>query len=102
MNIDNLIFEPLVSFNSNGNEIQRCATVYKGIQIMWQTIFFWNIFKSPEDSFYVDRIMPENIKIENGSVVNIYEENGFGTPVFKSLESAIKFIDSIKTSPIKS
>ena len=96
-NINELEFKPLISFNNRGNNIQRCETKYKGVCIVWETFFPYNIFKDPTDTFLVDRIVPMDTEVKGG-VINgaYYTEDGFGYPEFKTLESAIEYVDTIK------
>lgn len=91
--MEKITFTPLVSFSKAGNEIQRCQAVYKGIPIIWETYFPWNIFKKPSDSYWVDVTLPVTYPLEKGEIKNIYHEEGFGSPFFDSLEDTIKFID---------
>lgn len=87
-----LIFEPLNSFMSCGDNIQICKTNYLGIDIYIRTIFWYNIFKEPSDTFTVDLNLPMDTIIDNGSMENIYHEDGYGSPVFNTLEYAIEYI----------
>lgn len=96
-NIDNLIFEPIISFCAGGKEIQRCSANYKGINIMWETAFPFNFFKKLYNHFVLDIIVKKDNKIKNGNVnCNYYTESGFGYPDFENLEDAINYIDSLK------
>jgi len=92
--IENLIFEPVISYFSYGNETQICRTTYKGVIITWRTFFPFNIFKDPTDYFIVDRIIPNTCVVNNGVInENCYTEDGFGLPEFKTLEDAIAYLD---------
>lgn len=94
--VNNLKFRPLISFNKFGNEIQRCETKYKRYNIIMETYIPFNIFKDPIDTFMVDIIVPSNIPIKNATInVNIYTEEGFGYPIFKTLEHAIRYINTL-------
>lgn len=94
MNTQNLEFEPLYQWRqSGGDQIQRCQAIYKNIAITWDTIFWWNIFKSPTDYFMVDVTIPLSTKVEKGEMVQGYCDGGYGYPVFKDLKDAINFIE---------
>lgn len=94
--MQNLEFKPLVRFFKFGNEIQRCETKYKGVGIMQETYFPYNFLKEPTDSFMVDRIVKVDSKIPNAEICeNFYTEQDYGYPVFKTLENAIEYIDSL-------
>lgn len=95
--IEQLEFHPLIRFFKCGTEIQRCETTYKNTNIMWETIFPWNIFKDPIDTFMVDRIVKSSEIIKDAAInENYYTAEGYGYPEFKTLEDAINYIDSIK------
>ena len=92
-----LTFEPRNRFSSHGNEIQICETTYLNTIISNTTVFPWNVFKNPIDIFTVDLIVPAETKIEDGEVnVNMYTDEGFGYPEFKTIEDAILFINTFK------
>ena len=94
---DTAIFEPIVQFKQAGNEIQRCKTTYKNIDILWDTYFPWDIFKDPIDTFTVGLILPMDTVLINGVMnPNYYTEEGFGQPDFKELEDAFNFINTYK------
>jgi len=95
MEINDLIFEPIVCYTSGGNQTQVCSTTYKNIGITWRTYFPWSIFKEPTDSFVADLILPMDTIVENGNMSDAYyTEEGYGLPQFKTLEDTIKFIDN--------
>lgn len=92
--IDSLILEPVCSYMSSGNNIQICKTEYKGIEISWQTIFWWNIFRDPSDTITVCLCLPDTTILENGFMQQYYEPEGFAAPCFRTLEFAVEFIDN--------
>lgn len=96
--MNTLEFEPVNRFWSAGNEIQRCKTIHNGIEILWETYFPFNIFKSPIDTFTPDIILPMSTKVING-VLNdaYYTDEGYGMVDFKTLEDAIQFINDFKS-----
>ena len=92
--INNLSFEPVARFYSKGNETQRCTTNYKDVQILWETYFPWSIFSKPIDTFSLDLLLPIKTKIIKGKMeVAPYAEENIGFPKFKTLESAVQWID---------
>jgi hypothetical protein len=91
--IKKLRFEPIVRFNSCGNDIQRCGTKFNNVAITWETFFPFNIFSEPKDLFIVDLIVPIDCETPNGTISqNYYTEDGFGVPIFTTLEDSILFI----------
>ena len=97
MFLENLEFEPIIKFNKFGNEIQRSKTTYKDIDILWEIYIPWNIFKDHIDTFMVDQIVSDSETIKNCDYINCdyYTETGFGYPIFKTLEHAIEYINSL-------
>lgn len=89
--IDKMIWEPITRFMSAGNETQLCGSKYKGVNITWRIYFPWNIFKDPKNWFELDLILP----MKTGPFMDdrFYTEEGFGCPIFDTIEEAVAFID---------
>lgn len=88
-----LVFEPVAEFGSCGNTTQRSRTFYKNVEIIYDIFYPWNILKKPVETFSVCLLLPIDTKLENGVVFNYYAPEGFGSPDFKMLKDALKFID---------
>lgn len=92
-----LEFVPLHNFMSGGTNIQVCQAKYKNHYITWRTYFPWSVFEKPCDEIVVDRVLPMNEKVPNATMSDdFYTPEGYGLPVFKDVDHAIEFIDSIK------
>jgi hypothetical protein len=92
-----LTFEPRNRFESRGDDIQICETTYLNVIISNRTTFPRNIFRDPFETYTVDLIVPADTKVENGTInIDLYTDEGFGYPEFKSIEDAIIFINAFK------
>ena len=92
-----LTFEPRNRYSSCGNEIQVCEAMYLNTAISMTTFFPFNVFRDPIDTFTVDLIVPADMKIEDGEVnTDLYTDEGYGYPEFKTIENAIIFIYGYK------
>ena len=93
MQIDDLVFEPLISFDSAGANTQRCRADYKTTSIMWETYFPWH--GEPRDKFIVDLVVKASEVILNGRLADyLYTDAGFGYPEFDKLEDAVAWVDN--------
>lgn len=91
--MNDLVFEPLVSFDHAGASTQRCRAQYKTTSIMWETYFPW--YGEPRDKFIVDIIVKASEIILNGILADyLYTDEGFGYPEFGRLDDAIAWIDN--------
>lgn len=95
--ISYLTFVPRNRFSSRGDDIQICETTYLNVIISDRTVFPRNVFRDPFDIYIVDLIVPADSEIENGTVnIDMYTDEGFGYPEFKTLEDAIIFVYNFK------
>ena len=95
--ISYLTFVPRKRFSDRGNEIQVCEAMYLNTAISMRTFFPFNVFSDPIDTFTVDLIVPADMKIEDGEVnTDLYTDEGYGYPEFKTIENAIIFIYGYK------
>ena len=92
-----LTFVPKNRFSSRGDDIQICETTYLNVIISNRTVFPRNIFRDPFDIYIVDLIVPTDSKIKNGTVnIDMYTDEGYGYPEFKTIEDSIIFINAFK------
>lgn len=92
-----LVFKPEHEWSSSGDQLQTCTTMHNNVNISWLTKFYWNIFKAPLNVITVDLLLPIDTVLTDGRMEEGYCENGFGYPVFDTLENAINFIDNYKS-----
>ncbi len=92
------MFEPVARIPNGGNELQRSKTVYKNTVIYNEVYIPHNFFKSINETFLVDVIVSNDSKINNLNHIDEYRytEDGFGYPVFSTLEHAVEYINTIK------
>jgi hypothetical protein len=96
-NIEALESTPICRFTSGGNETQRHYYIVEGVRIVEETYFPYNWFKKITVRYYVDLIFAMDYVVEDGEMSDAgYFEEGFGQPMFDSLEKAVMFIENYK------
>lgn len=98
--MDSLVFKPICEFG-RGNITQRCETKYRGVIITNDTHIPYGFLKEPSDTFFVWLNLPLDTVVKGGSMVQIYHDEGFGSPMFSgwqsewesNLNKALDFID---------
>lgn len=88
--LEKIRFEPVTRFMSHGDEIQICKFSYKGLDVYERTFFPFNVFKKISTTYSVDLVLPIGEDIPQG----YYAEEGYGSPEFKEITEAIKWIDN--------